>query len=56
MKRSGNKGRNFNRYTEINCIKCGDKFYKTISDDNPMCHDCRIQDSVDKMTRRIKFQ
>lgn len=43
-----------NRYTQVVCIRCANKFVQMF--DEVMCPDCKIQESVDRMTRGIKFQ
>jgi len=43
-------------YTMSTCIRCGSEYYKMNIDNECMCQDCKIKDTVDRMTKRIKFQ
>lgn len=50
------KNKTANKYTETNCIRCGCKFIKVEHTDDVMCPDCKILETVNRITRKIKYQ
>lgn len=54
QRNSYNRKKTSNKYTETVCVRCASSFIRMF--DEVMCPNCKIQESVDRMTRGIKFQ